>query len=435
MALPSIEGGFASPTNQQAPHRIRTQQDDPFAFVDFANRLVPQNLVPSKVHQITYEEPPPGKKRRIDEQEYFETQNEESTILIPLDDRGGYHAMRQRPGGAGRDAQWPRLDSRIVPLPPRDAAGIQDPQGRVHNVSHHGQTEDRLIHRLPRAHFEVSLPSAEARGQPQSLLHSDAGQSGYFRQSPTVFNASESAQSYREVHNFRPILPHASGSVGSGGQVLANPQPVAERSQCFDDAGREMRNNLRNLAIDERQYRDCPGLQEDLMARCVIYARPQPASPKAYGIPRPRENMYSERPKDYTERARVDMLPQSGNMQYQPGNRQNGRGVQHFPLQVEQKPANPFERPLPQSGQMSDAQGWSDLQQPPSWLPPADPVSSRTYNAPPQGQPLYLQEESQIPSSDMRSGRMGNGRPIHQIYEGVRRLDRRAPEQVIVLND
>jgi len=445
VALPSIEGGLASPTNQQTPPRKHTQQNAPFALVDVTHRVMPQSLVPANFHRSTYEEPPPGKKPKIDDQGYIESQNKERIVLIPLDDRNGYHAMRQRSAEAARDirVQWQGLDKRIVQLPPRNAAaGSQDPQGHVQIVSHSGQTEDRSIHQLPHAHFQVPLTSAEARGQPQSLLSSDAGQSVYGRQSPSSFSASETAPSYREVHEFRPFSPHASGNVGSGERAFASSRPVVERLQRFDDAGREVRNDLRDLTIDDRHSRDHDSdMAGDLAARRVVYAPEQAAPANLYGFSGPQEDVYMERRQEHTLRARVDMLPQSGSNQYQPiaynqlyqpGDRRNERAVQYIPMQVGQKSADPFARRLPRSVPLSDAQPWSDLRLSSSWLSPADPLLSRNFDTGHQDRPLYMREDDRVSSTN---GRLENGRPIHHDYEDHRRLSRRAPEDVIVLSD
>lgn len=370
LALPSIEGGFASPTNQHNPSHNHSQQHHSFAPFDPTYRAIPQNVVPFKVHHNSFEEPPPGKKRRVHDQDYSESHNNESTVLTPLGDRDSHDAMHQRPAEAApyAYAQWPQLDSRIVPLPPKNTAGSQD-------IFRLMQNEDQLIHPLSRVQFQTSMSSAEARGRPQSLLHPHVDHVAYRRKSPTSFNASQISPSTREIHELRPTLPHASGDVGSSVRAFAKIQPVVERVQRFDDAGREIRNDLGNLAIGDRHRRHYEfDTAEDMMARRVIYVPSEAASTNIYEIQRPQDNIYSQRPRENVERAQNDMHSHSGSRQqqpnvydhpYQPGEQQSGKGVQYIPVSVEQRTIDPFERREPRFEPNADTQQWFDIQQSP----------------------------------------------------------------------
>lgn len=342
-ALPSIEGGFASPTSPNIPSRDHTQQGRPFALIDAANSTIPQMTASTKVHHTSFEEPPPEKKPRTDDHNYFHSQVHEKTVLVPLGESVGRYAMRQRSAETVSQAraQWPQIDSRIVPLPPKNAAGRQD-------VSRHEQDEDRWAHPLPRGHLQVSLSNAKARGQPPSLLLSDANHVASNFNSPNSFNASPTTASKREVYEYRPYLLNASGESRSGVRPFASSQPVAERSQRVSDAGGEMRSQLDSLAIGGRYGRnDEIGMSEDSMNRQLDY-----------GYQRSHENIYMQRARESIERT-----------PYQPSEPHSGRDVHYVPLRIKQETSNPFDRPQRPSELMSDTPRWSDLQRIPILAP------------------------------------------------------------------
>jgi len=254
LILPSIEGGLPNARDQQAvnPHHHQGMNDFTQRHTDNREMLRPRAL------SVVYldEEERQTKRRRILDQQPLDDHHPR-TVLIPLHyGAEDYQGMTTGPAKAVYYENVPlsALDKRIIPLPPRDARRYEDDQRRIQTITHNRDVENRSVHQMPGEEYQPRYENPEVPAQPQSPKRSLAFQPVYDQQSPILFNAS--APSYREVLDQRPAPRHTSGVEKGGARVFSDSYAVRSRPQYYDDVGRDMRANFRNLEVDPQKHHD-----------------------------------------------------------------------------------------------------------------------------------------------------------------------------------
>lgn len=360
LVLPSIERDTRLEA-QKSFIDAHSQPKLPFALGEITNRGMPPEFVSSRAHLGTHEGPTQNKKRKIDDHQVFVYHSRERGILMPIRNGDGHQKISERPAEAVYEEDMPPLaaDNRIVQLPPREAMSYAGGQGRVQIVDRQGFAEDQSNHRAPRERFQVPLLNLEASRQPQSLSRSNLVQPVYDYESPTLVKASKTASSYHNVDDLSSSLRHAPGIVAGDVQSPAGSYTAMERSRRFEKAGREMRSEFRNLAIDDRQTREHqPGMREDPGAGRLSCTHLQTASPETYIPARFHPKVRVRDPEQCRERFVIDNPLQSRSIQQQPpfygqsfrpGDQPFGNSGQYTQTNLESQRINPFERRPTQS--------------------------------------------------------------------------------------
>jgi hypothetical protein len=370
--LPSVEGD----TRPEAQHSFvdaHSQRNNPFALGEITNHEMLPEFVSSRDTLGTHEGASQNRKRKIVDHQVADYHNRDWGVLLPLRNEESYQQTPKRPAEAlyERDRRPLAVDNRIVQLPPREAMSYAGSHARVRMVDRQGLAEDQSVRRASREHFQVPLLSRETSRQPQSLLRSNLVQPVYDDASPTLMKASKSATLYRNVIDPSLSSGHAPGIIAGEGGSLTGSYVAMERSQRFENAGREMRSEFRKLTINDRQAREHqPSMRDGPATERFDYAYLQNAQPEIRVPSRSDADGHVRGSEQYRERAVNDNPSQSRSIHQEPlfydqhyrvsdqHIRNNG---QHLHTNAEAQRPDSFERRAAQPVLRPAVDQWLDL--------------------------------------------------------------------------
>lgn len=137
------------------------------------------------------------------------------------------------------------LDKRMIQMPAREVRRYDDSERRIQVMNHDKHVGNRMVTQSWGGESQSGLVDREIPVQPHSPKRPVHFQPVYDVSSSHTLNASDLP--YREVFE-EPSTP----GLKSNTQRFPDSTASGSQSQRYDDAGREVRADFRNLAIDSR---------------------------------------------------------------------------------------------------------------------------------------------------------------------------------------
>ena len=269
MVLPSIERDIPNEHSDQISLNGRSRQVNPFGPYRPLSRGMQQLPAPSIINLDDYEDPPIGKRRRIDHQQPVNAHGHSRTMLVPLEQIDDHQPWYQRPHEAiyRDDGGHSVSDKRIVPLPPKGERA-RSPIGHqeLQLISPHEQSMRRLdqvvdrVERYPqsRDHYQIPLSRTENVEDSQFPSRAKVVPPVYFKDSPSFFQSSQVAPRHLESSDLGVSSRHHIGVIANSDRAYANPNGMTRRLQPLEVAERSTPPRFSDMSIDYR-HRDDDG--------------------------------------------------------------------------------------------------------------------------------------------------------------------------------
>ncbi len=442
LVLPSIEGDLPYALDRAAvsSHKRREKHDFIPQRTDY--RKVPGERAFSLIH-LDAEEPQTKKRRNHDEQPSDDRQPRK--ILIPLHD-GAEDNPHIKNGPAEvihyqNVSPWP-LDRILIQLPPREARRLEGNQGRMQVMTQNGHVDSRSGRKMPGEERRLRPVNPDVPTQPQSPKFPIAFQPVYDQQSPISF--SNSATSYREVLDQRASANDTPFDTEGGARVSLASKVLKNRPQLFDDEGRDMGEDFRNLDIDPWRYREPnTNMNGDMSNRRPVHASLQ--LPGTTYLPRSPQKDLSELDRDGRRQVQTDgkfIEPRYMQQQHSMQDRAPGASGWLVPVnaqptlqQVERATTNPFRGHRLASTGNSAALQWSASGNVTYTSTHANRTMSRNHGTNPGEAPSGMHAGNNIPQPRGNTSHGGNEniRPWVQSYKDSGLIRSRVPGEVVVL--
>ena len=269
MVLPSIERDIPNEDNDQILLNGRSRQVNPFGPYRPLSRGMQQLPASSIINLDDYEDPPSGKRRRIDNQQPVNSHGHSRTMLVPLEQIDDHQPFYQRPHEAmyRDDGGHSVLDKRIVPLPPKGERA-RSPVGHqeLQLISPHKQSMRRLdqvvdrVERYPqsRDHYQIPLSRAENVEDSQFPSRAKVVPPVYLKDSPSFFQSSQVVPRHLESSDMGVSSRHHIGVIANSDRAYANSNGMTRRLQPSNVAEKSTPPRLSDMSMDYR-YRDDGG--------------------------------------------------------------------------------------------------------------------------------------------------------------------------------
>lgn len=266
--LPSIEGDSLAAREQRSIDAAHPQQVNQLALSSNPNGQGSRRAVASEYRLDSPEGSSHTKKRKFKERQPLNPYERGWNIDLPLDRRDSHQWLGERHSNTmddynaraaytyHGDVQQFSPDKRIVYLPPRDVISHQRSQRLMSMDPYPGATENQVIHRVPKEHFQVPAPSVGAPRQPQSLSRSAFAQPVNDYDSPAASSAVETNSVSRKILDPSSTLHRASGMNASDERNVLGAYTVVEYPKRLESPVREIRNPFNHLAIEDRRRTD-----------------------------------------------------------------------------------------------------------------------------------------------------------------------------------
>ena len=282
--LPSIEGDSLATREQRGIDDAHPQQVNQLALSSITNGPGSRRAVASEYRLDTPEGAPHTNKRKIKERKPLNPYERGWNVDLPLDRRDSHQWLGERPSNSmddynaraaytyHGDAQQFSPDKRIVYLPPRDVISHQGSQRPMSMDPYPGATENQVVHRVPKEHFQVPAPSVGAPRQPQSLSRSIFAQPVNDYDSPAASSAAETNSVSRKILDSSSTLHRASGMNASDERNVHGAYAVVEYPKRLESPVREIRNPFNHLAIEDRRRTDYrSSMKEEQVVKHIQY--------------------------------------------------------------------------------------------------------------------------------------------------------------------
>ena len=282
--LPSIEGESFSAREQRSIGDAHPQQVNQLALSSLANGSGSRRAAATEYRLDTPEGSPRTKKRKFKEQQPLNAYERGWNIDMPLDRKDSHQWLGERHSNTidhynaravytyHGDVQQFLPDKRIVYLPPRDVISHQGSQRPISMDPYSGATENQVVHRVPKEHFQVPAPSVGASRQPQSLSRSVFAQPVNDYDSPAASSATETNSVSRKMLDPSSTLHRASGMNASDDRNVPSAYAVVEYPKRLESPVRELRNPFNHLAIEDRRHTDYKSsMREEQVVRHIQY--------------------------------------------------------------------------------------------------------------------------------------------------------------------
>ena len=269
MVLPSIERDVPSEHSDQILFDGRSRQVNPFGPYRPLSSGVQQLPAPSVINLDDYEDPPNGKRRRIDDQQPVNSHGHSRTMLVPLEQIDDHQPWSQRPHKAiyRDDGEHFVSDKRIVPLPPKGERA-RSPIGHqeLQLVSPHEQSMrplDQVVDRgerypQSRDHYQIPLSRGENVEDSHFPSRSKVVPPVYLKDSPSFFQSSQVAPRYLESSDLGVSSRHPIGVIANSDRAYANSNGMTRRLQPSAVAERSTPPRFSDMSIHYR-HRDDDG--------------------------------------------------------------------------------------------------------------------------------------------------------------------------------
>ena len=267
MVLPSIERDIPNEHSDQISLNGSSRQVNPFGPYRPLSRGMQQLPAPSFINLDDYEDPPSGKRRRVDNQQPVNSHGHSGTMLFPLEQIDDHQPWYQRPHEAmyRNDGGHSVSDKRIVPLPPKGERA-RSPIGHqeLQLISPHKQSMRRLdqvvdrVERYPqsRDHYQIPLSRAENVEDAQFPSRTKVVPPVYLKDSPSFFQSSQVAPRYLESSDMDVSSRHRIGVIASSDRAYANSNGMTRHLQPSEVAERPTPPRFSDMSIDYRHRDD-----------------------------------------------------------------------------------------------------------------------------------------------------------------------------------
>ena len=269
MVLPSIEQDIPNEHSDQISLNGRSRQVNPFGPYRPLSRGLQQLPASSIINLDDYEDPPSGKRRRIDNQQPVDSHGHSRTMLVPLEQIDDHQPWYQQPHEAiyRDDGGQSVSDKRIVPLPPkgeRTRSPIRHQEFQL--MSPHKQSMRRLdqvvdrVERYPqsRDHYQIPLSRAENVEDSQFPSRAKVVPPVYLKDSPSFLQSSQVAPRHLESSDLGVSSRHHIGVIANSDRAYANPNGMTRRLQPLEVVERSTPPRFSDMSIDYR-HRDDDG--------------------------------------------------------------------------------------------------------------------------------------------------------------------------------
>lgn len=282
--LPSIEEDSSSAREQRSINDAHPQQVNQVALSTIPSGPGFRRAVASEYRLDTPEGSPHTKKRKLKGRQPLTPYDRGWNIDMPLDRRDSHQWLGERHSNTidnynaraaytdHGDVQRFSPDKRIVYLPPRDVIDHQGSQRPMSMDLYPGATENQVVHRVPKEHFQVHAPSVGASRQPQSLSRSIFAHPVNDYDSPAASSATETNSVSREILDPSFTLHRASGMNASDERNVPAAYTVVEYPKRLESPVREIRNPFNHLAIEDRRRTDYKSsMREEQVVKHIQY--------------------------------------------------------------------------------------------------------------------------------------------------------------------
>ena len=282
--LPSIEGESFGVREQRSTDDVHPQQVNQLALSSIPNGPVSRRAVASEYRLDTPEGSPHTKKRKFKERQPVHAYEQGWNVDMPLDRRDYHQRLGERHSNTiddynaraahtyHGDVQQFSSDKRIVYLPPRDVISHQGSQRPMSMDPYPGATENQVVHRVPKEHFQVPAPSVGASRQPQSLSRSIFAQPVNDYDSTAASSATETNAMSHNTLDPSSTLHRASGMNASDERNVPGTYAVVEYPKRLESPVREIRNPFNHLAIEDRRRTDYKSsIREEQVVKHIQY--------------------------------------------------------------------------------------------------------------------------------------------------------------------
>ena len=267
MVLPSIERDIPNEFSDQISLNGRSRQVNPFGPYRPLSRGMQQLPAPSIINLDDYEDPPSGKRRRIDDQQPVNSHGHSRTMLVPLEQIDDHRPWYQRPHETiyRDDGGHSVSDKRIVPLPPKgERARSPIDHQELQLISPHKQSMRRLDHVVdrverypqPRDHYQIPLSRAENVEDAQFPSRAKVVPPVYLKDSPSFFQSSQVAPRHLESSDLGVSSRHHVGVIANSDRAYANSNGMTRRLQPSEVAERSTPSRFSDMSINHRQRDD-----------------------------------------------------------------------------------------------------------------------------------------------------------------------------------
>ena len=267
MVLPSIERDIPNEDSDQILLNGRSRQVNPFGPYRPLSRGMQQLPAPSIINLDDYEDPPSGKRRRIDNQQLVNSHGHSRTMLVPLEQIDDHKPCYQRPHEAMYcdDGGHSVLDKRIVPLPPKGERARSPVGHQEHQlISPHKQSMRRLdqvvdrVDRYPqsRDHYQIPLSRAENVEDSQFPSRAKVVPPVYLKASPSLFQSSQVVPRHLESSDLGVSSRHNIGVIANSDRAYANSNGMTRRLQPSTVAEKSTPPRFSDMSIDYRHRDD-----------------------------------------------------------------------------------------------------------------------------------------------------------------------------------
>ena len=269
MVLPSIERDIPNEHGDQISLNGRSRQVNPFGPYRPLSRGMQHLPAPAIIDLDDCEDPPSGKRRRIDDQQTVNSHGHSRTMLVPLEQIDEHQPWYQRPHEAmyRDDGGHSVSDKRIVPLPPKGERA-RSPIGHqeLQPITPHRQSMRRVdqvvdrVERYPqsRDHYQIPLSRAENVEDSQFPSRAKVVPPVYLKDSPSFFQSSQVATRHLESSDFGVSSRHHIGVIANSDRTYAHSNGMTRRLQPLEVAERSTPPRFSDMSIDYR-HRDEDG--------------------------------------------------------------------------------------------------------------------------------------------------------------------------------
>lgn len=282
--LPSIEGESFDAREQRSIDDAHLQQVNQLALSSIPNGPGSRRAVASEYRLDSPGGSPHTKKRKFKERQPLNLYERGWNVDMSLDRRDSHQSLGERHSNNidnynaraaytyHGDVQQFSPDKRIVYLPPRDVIRHQGSQRPMSMDPYPGATQNQVVHRVPKEHFQVPAPSVGASRQPQSLSRSMFAQPVNDYDFPAASSATETNSVSRKILDPSSTLHRASGMNASDERNVPGAYAVVEYPKPLESPVTEIRNPFNHLAIEDRRRTDYKSsMGEEQVVRHIRY--------------------------------------------------------------------------------------------------------------------------------------------------------------------
>lgn len=260
IVLPSIERDLSDADHQPKSFPDQTKQD-PYLLQEDFNPRPRQHSEPFFTEFEGYQESPHSKRRRIADEQRFETHRADKTILVPLERIEDRPSMYGTPVEAVYSAGMRNVasDTGIAPLPSMKVARSPTSLRQVNTFGQPAQMDRQVIleerqqkHVLPRNHFQI--PLSRNREKPQISLHAVHAPLKYHNDSPTILETSHFAPTYYENFDLHSPSRHDISAIPIDDRAFVKSREALQSTQWCGESQRSIPSQFEDLSVNYRQH-------------------------------------------------------------------------------------------------------------------------------------------------------------------------------------